>query len=287
MGLSESDVCASRAGPGALHGSALRWKQAQRCASPRADTTAQDKLIGELRAATPQDLPQVLAANMKTIDQRLFLRLAEMSDAEEDEFERLRIRQLATAVTTTLEALLKEADAQLDGDAAAVQTLLRALASADGQFEVPVPPERVAALRTEIRGQLTSLDEGFVGTVKAYMQKASDDGLNGMVEVLRELLQAYAAERLAALVVGKFDGSVGAAVRAVIEAPPTEWDATVRTLLASEDAAVGADELMACLQDQMGEVVLGMPAGSAVQTVLAEYLNEMITRARIVAAEDA
>jgi hypothetical protein len=40
------------------------------------------------------------------------------------------------------------------------------------------------------------------------------------------------------------------------------------------------------LQDKMGEIVLGMPAGSPVQTVLAEYLSELLSRARAIAAEE-
>ena len=35
----------------------------------------------------------------------------------------------------------------------------------------------------------------------------------------------------------------------------------------------------------MGEVVLGMPAGSVVQGVIAEYLSELLNRARTRAAE--
>ena len=54
----------------------------------------------------------------------------------------------------------------------------------------------------------------------------------------------------------------------------------------SSDAAVcSAEELVSVLQDKMGEVVLGMPAGSTVQNVVAEYLNELIGQARTTAAE--
>ena len=56
--------------------------------------------------------------------------------------------------------------------------------------------------------------------------------------------------------------------------------------MVSEAAGCGPDELVGLLQDKMGEVVLRMPAGSAVQSVLAEYLNELIGCARTIAAED-
>jgi len=245
----------------------------------------QDKLIGQLRDAAPQEIPQLLAANMKAIDQRLFLRLAEMSDAEEDESERLRIQQLASTVTTALEALLDKADSQLDKDAANVQSLLRAVALESGEFELPVPTERALALRSAMRTLLPALDEGFVGTVKAYMQKASEDNLEGMVEVLRTLLQTYASERLIALGKGRLEPNVATVVGRMLEAAPDTWDEVMREQLLSADAACGPDELVDALQDQMGEVVLGMPAGSAVQTVLAEYLNELLSRARSVSAD--
>lgn len=123
-----------------------------------------------------------------------------MSDEEQDDYEKLRIRQLATLVASTLETILEQADAQMDADASMVQHLLQTLATEQGEFELPVPPERINVLRTSIRERISSLDEGFVGTVKAYMRKASDDGLEGMVDVLRILLQVFAAERLRALV---------------------------------------------------------------------------------------
>jgi hypothetical protein len=200
----------------------------------------------------------MLADNLKRIDQRLFLRLAEMSDSETDEYEKLRIRQLATLVASTLETILEQADRQMSADAETVQGLLRSLALESGEFELPcvrgpreqetsraracapraahqrtlsssrvarrgcsrrVPAAQLAACRAAVREQLPTLDEGFVGTVKAYMRKASDDGLESMVDVLRVLLQTYAAERLRALADGKIGASEGVqtAIRAALD----------------------------------------------------------------------
>ena len=169
---------------------------------------------------TPDKLGDVLSRNLKSIDQRLFLRLAEMSDAEEDEYERLRIRQLATLVATTLETVIEQADAQLDADATAVQGLLRTLALESGEFELPVAAPQMEALRTALREQAGSLDEGFVATVKAYMKKASDDGISGMVDVLRVLLQTFAAERLRGFLTGsqvETDEGVQGAMSALLD----------------------------------------------------------------------
>jgi len=240
-----------------------------------------------LRASQPDELPKLLAENLKVIDQRLFLRLAEMSDVEEDEYEKLRIRQLATLVASSLETIFEQADRQMNADADVVQDLLRTMASEAGEFELPIPAARLDALRTSIRERATSLDEGFVGTVKAYMKKASDDGLEGMVDVLRVLLQTFAAERLLVLA-GSQMGAGGAsqeAIIAVLGVNPEQWEAALRARMCGDASECNAEELVGMLQDKMGEVVLGMPAGSAVQTVLAEYLNELLTCARKVAAD--
>jgi hypothetical protein len=224
----------------------------------------------------------VLADNLKMIDQRLFMRLAEMSDAQDDDFEKLRIRQLATTVANSLESIVKETDKLMDEDAALVQEMLCTLADEHGEFELPVPEERLLALRATIRKCGTSLDEGFVATIKAYMKRSSDDGLEGMVQVLRVLLQTFAAERLRLLAVGQVGADVALETRfeAALDNAPELWDSVLR----SPD--VSPDDLVNLLQDKMGEVVLGMPAGSAVQGVLAEYLSELVGAARTIAAEE-
>lgn len=232
----------------------------------------------------------MLAGNMKNIDQRLFLRLAEMSDETEDDYEKLRIRQLSTLVASTLETILAQADAQMDQDAVVVQELLRTLALENGEFELPIAKPQLDALRAALRGKSPPPDEGFVATVKAYMKKASDDGLESMVDVLRVLLQTFAAERLRSLMTGtQVEASEGvvSALGAVLDAGPENWDATLRAQTTSDDAVCTADELVGVLQDKMGEIILGMPAGSTVQNVIAEYLNELISRARAIAAEEA
>ena len=247
------------------------------------------------RAQTPDQLPKLLADNLKSIDQRLFLRLAEMSDEETDDYEKLRIRQLATLVASTLETILEQADRQMSADAEVVQGLLRSLSLESGEFELPVAPAQLSACRSAVRESLPSLDEGFVGTVKAYMRKASDDGLESMVDVLRVLLQTFASERLRSLATdreGMSDGVKSALIAALDvsaprarhrshmprathagmlmrplrvvcwceQAPPDEWDSVLREQLSSDAAVCTVEELVDTLQDKMGEVVLGMPA---------------------------
>ena len=112
-------------------------------------------------------------------------------------------------------------------------------------------------------------------------------GMEGLVEMLREVLQLFAAERLLALVEPRLeDGSgLAAALRAVLATKPDEWEETLRGQVATAEPVCGPLELQSALQDQMGEVVLGMPSGSALQALLAEYLNELLERTRVIVAE--
>lgn len=180
-----------------------------------------DSSLTAFLSQTPEQLPKLLAENLKSIDQRLFLRLAEMSDAEEDDYEKLRIRQLATLVASSIETIMEQADKQMNAEAETVQTLLRTLATEDGEFELPFPKARLDALRSALRARETPLDEGFVATVKAYMKKASDDGLEGMVDVLRVLLQVFAAERLRVLAGGA--GQLAGAQTSIVAALEVSW----------------------------------------------------------------
>jgi len=250
-------------------------------------TEAQDALIAKLRAAPLDGLTAIVANDMKAIDQRFFLRLAELADAADDEADRDSIAELASSVASSVETLLRLADEKIQDDGSKAQAILQIAASESGEFEVPIPAERAAAVRAAIRERGGSLDDGFVATIKAYMSKADKDGMEGLVEMLREVLQLFAAERLLALVEPRLeDGSgLAAALRAVLAAKPDEWEETLRGQVATAEPVCGPLELQSALQDQMGEVVLGMPSGSALQALLAEYLNELLERTRVIVAE--
>lgn len=258
-------------------------------ASVCASATVEDELIKELRGAAPgQQFTNILANNLNRVDQKIFLRLAELADAAKDDDERDEISRLSSSVATTIESLLAQASKAADADADAVQALMRTAANAEGEFDVPLRPEQADAVRAEVQAKLGELDEGFVGTIEAYMKKANDDGLEGLVEMLRELLQIFATERMLKMLEGPATPTeVVPVLRATLEAPPADWEARLREQLLAEEAEATPDMLLSALQDKMGEVVLGMPSGSKVQGVLAEMLNELITRARVIEAEAA
>lgn len=248
-------------------------------------SVAQDELIGELRKAPADQLANVLASNFKQVDASLFLRLAEMADEADDDSERDDIATLSTRIASTVEQLLAQAGSKLDADAEVVQELMRLAANEQGEFTVPVPAANIAKVRAEVQSKLGQIDDGFVGTLEAYMKKASDDGLEGLVEVLRELLQVYATERMVKMLEVATPAEVVQVVRKTLEAPPADWEAQLRAQMQADDAAASPDMVLGALQDKMGEVVLGMPSGSKVQGVLAEMLNELISRTRTIEAE--
>jgi len=66
---------------------------------------------------------------------------------------------------------------------------------------------------------------------------------------------------------------------------PEEWDSVINARVCDETAECTAEDVLNVLQDKMGEVVLGMPSGSRVQGVLAEMLNELISKTRVIEAE--
>ena len=74
-------------------------------------------------------------------------------------------------------------------------------------------------------------------------------------------------------------------LRETLQMPPGEWEVALRRQLSDEAAAATPEMVLGALQDKMGEVVLGMPSGSRVQGVLAEMLNELISKCRVIEAE--
>ena len=134
--------------------------------------------------------------------------------------------------------------------------------------------------------RLNALDDGFVATLKAYMKKAAEDNLDGLLAVLRQVLQVYAAERLILLVkTSSLEPEVERVLLSALSTGPEEWDSVLREQVASEDASCSTSQLQGALQDKMGEVVLGMPSGSPAQSVLAEFVSELINKVNALEAE--
>jgi hypothetical protein len=126
------------------------------------------------------------------------------------------------------------------------------------------------------------------------MKKAADDGEEGVVQVLRVLLQSFSAERFSARLGAVATAGGGVLARSaerallldVLATPTDSWEAVLRARLEADDAPCTADALLASLQDALAEVVLELPNGSGLQSLLAEFLNELMGKVRLLSTSE-
>ena len=174
-----------------------------------------------------------------------------------------------------------------------------------GEFLVPLSAERVDAMRDALaKLDSAALDEGFLSTVDAWMNKSHQDGMDGMVGILQKVLQMYAGVEIrrarAAL-----QANVGAAVSGKSQATADEvlaaeekqgpkpaaalmerlmevdadlWDVEMRKSFEDADSGVTSKALMGEVQRTIEGVVLGLENGSMAQRVQAEFLKELVQR---------
>lgn len=126
------------------------------------------------------------------------MKIATMADAAEDEEQKKKLSTLADNVVATLEAVVERTTEKLDEASEVVQDILKKAAEENGEFALPLKAERLAEMRAEVRKNADSLDEGVISTIFAYMKKANEDGLDGMVLIFQKVLQLYASEELLA-----------------------------------------------------------------------------------------
>jgi len=270
----------------AFHSQLLPRSSVHAAASPSSSSSPQqlDELIQQMRSTSTQKLSQLVAANIQLIDTSFFLRLAEMADATDDRLEKARLGELADTVARTLQAAVEKTDEIADTKSAQAQELIAMLAGDDGEFVTPVPMEKLDTLRTRMREMLPTLDESFVATLRAFLKKCADDGMDGMVVVLQKVLQVFASEVLILMTRGLRD-DLREATHALLLADADEWGVVLSRRVA--DGEVSADEVAQVLKEEVAQVVLELPSGSLTQSVVAEYLGEAIKRVDEVGAASA
>merc|ERR1719506_96663 len=173
----------------------------------------------------------------------------------------------------------------------------------DGEFLVPLSEERFSSLQ---KAGWTKMEAGELGeialsTVDAWAKTAQDDGLDGMVAILRKVLQLFAsrvlpfdavlaAQQLAEMMppdaAEKIDTSGDTpklhpdyAAAADLYEELLAGDAEAWPRLRSErldgDNAVKKQNVLAIVQAQIERVVLLQENGSFTQRVSAEFLREL------------
>jgi len=251
------------------------------------DLEVMDEMITKLSDAKPYELPNAVRRAFRVISSpKFFMRIAERIDSARDETDKEKLQALASNLVATLEAVVETTEEQLDERAKEVEAVVKAAAEPKtGEFLVPLLPAQVEAMRKTLEGlEPSSLDEGFLSTVDAWMNKSHEDGMDGMVTILQKVLQMYsgvqivrARERLSE---NKSEPTAAAELLAKLLTMDTDrWDSEIRSAT-KEDVKPAA--LISEIQKTMETVVLGLENGSMAQRVQAEYLRELVTRAEAV-----
>jgi len=240
------------------------------------ETAALDELIDLLLGSKTQaELAKTVAENALSFDQKFWLRLAARTDTADDESQ-TQLKSLATTVMQIVDAMVQQTDEKLTGSSQILEQILIAGADEDtGEWDVPLPAEKVAAMRDVMQSNYGSLDEALLSSCFAWMKKASDDKLDGMVYILQTVLQLYASMEL-----GQEDGSISKPLLQVLKAPESEWESILTELNSKGD--ISEESFMEELQKKMETIVLSLSSGSYAQRVQAEYLKELQTRAKSV-----
>uniref|UniRef100_A0A7S1VXJ8 Plastid lipid-associated protein/fibrillin conserved domain-containing protein n=1 Tax=Ditylum brightwellii TaxID=49249 RepID=A0A7S1VXJ8_9STRA len=271
-----------------------------------AEISVMDDMITKLADAKPYELPNAVSRAVRVVSSpRFFLRIAERADMATNDIEKEKLSALAENLVSTLEAVLSTTEDRLDERAKEVESVVKAAAEPEsGEFLVPLSAERVNAMQTTLRKlDPISLDEGFLSTVDAWMNKSHQDGMDGMVGILQKVLQMYAGTAIVRAR-SQLQANVGAAVSgqsqeqadkviakeeekgltpaaALLEklmAMDTDlWDAELRSNITAE-GGISPATLMGEVQRTIEGVVLGLENGSMAQRVQAEYLRELVSR---------
>ncbi|KAG7367590.1 hypothetical protein IV203_030261 [Nitzschia inconspicua] len=244
-----------------------------------------DEMIDKLSVAKPFELPNAVRRAFRVISSpRFFLRIADRTDKAKDEMERKKLETLASNLVATLEAVVETTEEKLDERAKEVEQVLKAAAEPEtGEFLVPLLPEQVKAMRKVVENlEPSSLDEGFLSTVDAFMMKSHQDGMDGMVEILQKCLQQYSgvsilrARKLVAKETSN-DNKAAQLFDKLLEMDAGSWDVEIKNSI-QNDNDLTPQSLIGEIQKTMETVVLGLENGSMAQRVQAEYLRELVSR---------
>ena len=230
-----------------------------------------DALIDLLVAADEEALVKLVAENVLSFDQKMWIRLASRSDAAETQEEKDAFMTLASKCMKLIETMVEQTESTIQESSKLLENIVATAADPDtGEFQVPLTSESVARMRAAVDG--TAVDERMLNTVYAWIRKSDEDKLDGMVHILQHLLQCYAAREL--------DTSTGP-LDEVIGAPAADWPEKFDGIIAG---GFSEEAFTKDLQKRMEGVVLNLPNGSYAQRVQAEYLKEVEDRGKAVYA---
>lgn len=244
------------------------------------ELSVMDEMILKLADAKPYDLPNAVRRAFRVVSSpRFFLRIAELADKAEGEFEKEKFSALASNLLSTVEALVSTTEDKLDESAMNVEMIVKAAAEPDsGEFLVPLLPERIQSMRDAFNKLDDSdLDEGFLSTIDAWMNKSYKDGMDLMVGILQKVLQMYAGRKIALAISIELENAKESTklFHQLLQAEAELWDDIIRQGIEQE---VSSDQLLSEVQSKMENIVFSLETGSMSQRVQAEFLKEISKR---------
>lgn len=253
------------------------------------ELTLMDQMIDKLSDAKPYELPNAVRRAFRVISSpQFFMRIAIRTDQASSDEEKEKLGALSSNLVATLQAVVDTTEDTLDERAKEVEAVLKAAAEPEtGEFLVPLLPTQVEGMR-KVMDDLdpTSLDEGFLSTVDAWMNKSHQDGMDGMVGILQKILQMYSGIQIlrarkmseaAVENIAESDTTTPASelFEKLLKVDTDLWDVEIR----NGTKEMGAKALVTEIQRTMESVVLGLENGSMSQRVQAEYLQELVKKA--------
>jgi len=232
------------------------------------DLAAMDGVIDIMLGATSDDeLARVVAENVLSFDQRMWMRFASRSDSAATADEKTRVAQTASKCMKLVEAMVERTANTIEESSASVQRVVGAAADpASGEFDVPLKADALQRMARALES--VTVDERVLNTVYAWIRKSDENKLDGMVHILQRLLQLYAAREL---------DEKKSPLDTVIRSTAEEW--TMHFIDISKDG-YNETAFTKDLQRRMEGVVLNLPNGSYAQRVQAEYLKEIEDRGK-------
>jgi hypothetical protein len=212
------------------------------------DVANMDALIDNLIAADEEGLVKLVAENVLSFDQSLWIRIASRSDAAEKQEEKDAFMELAGKCMKLIEAMVEKTESGIQESSKALESIVAVAADPEtGEFAVPLSSESVARMRVAIND--AAVDEQMLNTVYAWIRKSDEDKLDGMVHILQHLLQCYAAREL---------DTGTTPLDIVIGAPASDWPAKFEAVI---EGGFGEEAFTQDLQKRMEGVVLNLPNG--------------------------
>ena len=180
---------------------------------PVAEVANMDSLIDLLIDADEEQLLKLVAENVLSFDQKMWIRIASRSDAAESQEDKDKIMELAGKCMKIIETMVESTEDTIKVSSKLLQDIVAAAADpATGEFDVPLQADALARMSEKMEG--AEVDERMLNTVYAWIRKSDEDKLDGMVHILQHLLQCYAAREL---------DTGSTALDTVIRASATEW----------------------------------------------------------------